>query len=390
MRVSSADIQALAREQGLGEEDCGRRERYAFFEALRQELGGEAVVATAHTLSDQLETLLFRMARGTGLSGLCGIPEKRENVVRPLLSCTRQEVEGYCARKGIPYRTDSTNGDPRYARNRLRLEAVPALKAVNPEAERHCGQLAKSLALDRDFLEGEAGKLLSRCQAGEALLLAPLKEAHPALSLRAAELWLDRRGLFADYPLLSQIGALVQRGQGKINLPGGKWLSAHQGKLFLERPEDSLPPDSFRAEVDLAGEKEGLLAWIALPEGTAIGVYRLPAKKNKKIYNSDLIFSLDYDTIVGNVIFRRHRAGDRLRLPGRGCSRPLKKLYSESGLSLRERRAALVAEDSRGLLWAEHVGKAERPSLSGETQLLVFLREDNREGDDKDDNAGGY
>ena len=90
-RVYSVDVPALAKEMGIGEEECGRLKRYECFDNV-----GCDAVATAHTLSDSIETMMFNLIRGTGLRGLCGIPAKRDNVIRPLIDCTRGEIEDYC------------------------------------------------------------------------------------------------------------------------------------------------------------------------------------------------------------------------------------------------------------------------------------------------------
>lgn len=99
--VLSEDVAALAKERGTGIEECGRELRYRFFRETAAGYGEGTKIATAHTLSDQAETVLFRLARGTGLRGLCGIPPMRGAVVRPLLDVTRKEVERYCAENGL-------------------------------------------------------------------------------------------------------------------------------------------------------------------------------------------------------------------------------------------------------------------------------------------------
>ena len=98
-------------------------------------LNEQALIATAHTLDDQLETFLMHFARGAGLHGLCGIPAKRGRIIRPLIGCTREEIEAYCAKRQIPYVIDSTNLSHDYVRNRVRLEIVPVLRGINPNVQ---------------------------------------------------------------------------------------------------------------------------------------------------------------------------------------------------------------------------------------------------------------
>lgn len=379
--VRRVQIGAIALQDGLGLEECGRRERYAFLEEARKKLGCTCI-ATAHTLSDQLETMLFRLARGTGLSGLCGIPERRGNIVRPLLCCTRAEVEDYCARRGVPFRTDSSNRAPRFSRNRIRLEAVPALLAVNPGAERHAGQLARSLADDCDFLEQEAKALFARARREDGLSVQALRESHQSLVTRAAGMLLAEEGIRLDYPLLCAAAELVYKGSGALGLPGGYILAIRRGVLRAEPPFREEAP--FEAAFTLpVGEKTaGVIGKFALPDGRKACLRAEMAEdfeKNKKIYNSDLIFSLDYDTIVGSISIRCRRAGDSIRLPGRPGSRALRKLWSEAGLPLHKRAAALVAADSQGVVWAEHIGPDSRSKAGEDTRLILLLTAQRKE-----------
>ena len=112
-----ADVALEAERTGEGIEECGRRVRYAYLESLDE----HALIATAHTLDDQLETFLMHFARGAGLHGLCGIPAKRGRIIRPLIDCTREEIEAYCAQRQIPYVIDSTNLSHDYVRNRVSI-----------------------------------------------------------------------------------------------------------------------------------------------------------------------------------------------------------------------------------------------------------------------------
>ena len=139
-------------------EDWARGLRYGWFDELAAR--EEAVIATAHTMSDQAETVLFRMARGTGLHGLTGIPPRRGCYVRPCLCLTRADTEAYCAALGQHYIQDETNDQDVYARNRIRHDAIPALQYANPAAERSIARLCRQMRALDDWLTGEAAALL--------------------------------------------------------------------------------------------------------------------------------------------------------------------------------------------------------------------------------------
>ena len=128
--VCREEVAVLAKEQKQSIEDCGRAVRYDFFHSLLK--SDTDRIATAHTLSDTAETVLFHLARGSGVKGLAGIPPVRGQIIRPLISITREEVEQYCQHYGLSYVEDSTNASLEYTRNRIRHRVIPAMAEVHP------------------------------------------------------------------------------------------------------------------------------------------------------------------------------------------------------------------------------------------------------------------
>ena len=157
-------------------EDWARRLRYGWFDTLaRRE---EAKIATAHTLSDQAETILFRLARGTGVHGMAGIPARRGVYVRPCLCLTGAETAAYCRALGQSYVQDFTNETDDYARNRIRHHAMPALASANPAAERAIGRFCSQMQELDAWLSAEAAALLQA---------ATLEDGYDIQRLRAAD-----------------------------------------------------------------------------------------------------------------------------------------------------------------------------------------------------------
>lgn len=158
----SGDVSAQAVRMGIGAEEAARQMRYAFLHrAARQ--AGAALIATAHTADDNGETILFHLARGTGLRGLGGIPPARDGVIRPLLTTTRQQVERYLAYYGLPHVEDSSNRDDSYSRNRIRHQVMPVLEGLFPNFSARLADNAALLRADEDYLTA-----LARDQAGQA------------------------------------------------------------------------------------------------------------------------------------------------------------------------------------------------------------------------------
>ena len=183
-QVVSFDVAAEARKQGRSTEEMGRILRYETFAKLARENGQ---IAVAHHANDQAETLLMRLCRGTGLLGLTGMAPVRGNIIRPLLFCSRKEIEAYCKENGLMYQEDSTNKDTAYTRNKIRHEALPLLEEVHSGSTAHLAETAALLAADSDFLEQVAKAAYEETKLNEnpvTLSCEKLSALHPALRMR--------------------------------------------------------------------------------------------------------------------------------------------------------------------------------------------------------------
>ncbi len=358
------DVAALARARNMGLEECGRQVRYDFFASLAP--GPEDRILTAHHGGDNVETVLLHLCRGTGLGGLCGIPYRRGKILRPLLGATRQEIEAYCARFHLPTVTDSSNLSPAYARNRIRLEVVPALRELNPELVPAVSRMTESLAQIRDFLEGEAARLLQEARCPWGIRAQVLAQAHPALEAAALELWWP-----GEEPLekkhVQALSRCLRRG-GRVDLPGGRRACCSQGVLALEEA----PSEGFCLPVGL-GEtllpcgKVLILQEKILPQGA----------QDRKIHNLLFKNALDYAIITGNLIARSRRPGDRFAPASRGVTKSLKGIFQENKVPLLQRDRMVLLEWNGRPVFCEGAGPAEGFQVGASTRraLVVSLRE---------------
>jgi tRNA(Ile)-lysidine synthase len=150
-------IARTAKRRGLGLEAAARLYRHAAWNAEARRVGA-AKILVAHTREDLLETVLMRMLRGSGPAGLAAMPRARGPVLRPLLGLGRAEVLAYLEERGIPFRIDSTNADPAFLRNRIRLKLIPCLDEFFPGWRKTLAELAETQRLAADFLAAEAAK----------------------------------------------------------------------------------------------------------------------------------------------------------------------------------------------------------------------------------------
>ena len=201
-------------------EDWARRLRYTAFAQLQGQ--GIDAIATAHTANDQAETLLLRLARGTGLHGAGGIRPRRGCYLRPLLCLSRAETETVCRAAGQPWVTDETNDTDAYARNRLRHSALPALESTNAAAVQNLARFCEKAARVDAYLAAGAAKLLAAARlpgAEPAWQLTPLQAADPLL-LETALHSLVAPVRDAEEKYVQLLCAVVRQGSGAVQLTG--------------------------------------------------------------------------------------------------------------------------------------------------------------------------
>ncbi len=241
------DVAADAAERSVGIEQAARDARYAFLARVAGERGASAV-ATAHHADDQVETVLHRLLRGTHLRGLAGIPPRRAlgegvDVVRPLLGVRRAEIEAFCRRRQLPWRTDETNADPAMMRNRLRHELLPWLREhVNPDVDAALLRLADAAAEADAVLADRADALLDdagfRADGPRAVMdAACLAAADGAVRAAAMRRALERLGARLGRVTaahLREMAALAEPGGGAVCLPDGLRAARRRRCVVIE------------------------------------------------------------------------------------------------------------------------------------------------------------
>ncbi|MCD7735396.1 MAG: tRNA lysidine(34) synthetase TilS, partial [Lachnospiraceae bacterium] len=167
-RVVHAQVRSRMREERLSCEEAGRAERYRIFSEISREWGATRI-AVAHNQNDQAETVLWNLARGSGIKGLGGIRPIQGNIIRPLLFTARKEIEEYLRGEGISWRTDQTNLETAYTRNRIRLSLLPQMESeLNSQAARHIAEAAVRLQDVQQYLDKKTDEAAKRCLRMEA------------------------------------------------------------------------------------------------------------------------------------------------------------------------------------------------------------------------------
>ena len=242
LRVFSVDVTgSTAKHQST--EERARELRYEAFAKMSDELGSR--VATAHNACDNTETVLLNLLRGTGLKGLCGIPPVRDYLIRPLLLCTRDEIEGYCGENGLKYVTDSTNASTAYTRNKIRLELMPRLLEINPSLHEGVGRMTFTLGEDSRFLEEMAANALEEARNGEGVYLCEKLNALPEPILhRVISLMLRERDVEPTSLRITGFSEIIKAGAGKINIEKNKFAVVKKGSAEVQ-----VIPQNYRKKI---------------------------------------------------------------------------------------------------------------------------------------------
>lgn len=365
--VSRIDAAALALRDHISVEEAGRMARYAFF---AQTAGEGGRIATAHTLDDSIETVLMNLVRGTGLRGLCGIPRIRGNIVRPLLDCTRAEVEDYLGALGQLYCTDSTNLTDDYTRNRIRHDILPRLCALNPNfpgaMARMLPRLAAQQALTDCLAAQSAQQLHAACGGLSRQGLSALPE--PVCDRLLLRL-LEQNRLPVSAAAVERMTETLRTG-GKLDLAARSWFFVAQGDLaaVIYAPPGGIPP----VPVPLPQEETPVILPFSPQKSLKLTLCnKIVANTSEKFNISLLKYAIDCDRIKGYSFMRTRRPGDTICIGKKQLS--LGEAWAAAGIPALLRPALMVLADEQGVLWAEGIGSSSRAAVTENTKQYVII-----------------
>lgn len=368
LKLLSLDVAKRATVEKLGIEECARKVRYEFFDSLCKNCTFK--IATAHTLSDNAETVLLNMTRGTGLGGLCGIPVKRGKIIRPFLFIKRSDTEKYCFDCNVDYVTDSSNLSRDYARNKIRLDVLPVLKSINPGFEDSIMRMIKSITEDEKYLQDISSKNLSYDITNLRQLPIPI------LIRVLRKFCLDRCNVKIEQKHVLLLLDIIIIGEGVLTLPNGVYVGVQNDMLsIIEKKANFVVCDwSVLFEKDTSFTSP-------YAEKISVETVNYEFVENFSI-KRNLVFQnvLDYDTIQKGAVFRYRHPNDFFDLPKRKIKKKLKKLFNEMKIDKEKRNKILVLAYENQILWIDGIGPAAGVQVSCTTQKIAII---NKKGDDK-------
>ncbi len=346
-----ADVDGFASTHHLGLEEAARTVRYDFLR--RVTLGS---IVTAHNATDQVETVLMHLCRGSGVNGLCGMSLRKNGIIRPLLFCTSADIRSFCQQEELSFVEDSTNNDDRYTRNFLRHRVLPLLKMLNPELETAVGRFSQAAGEDQTYFESLVAAEYNARMSQDGLSLLDWAQLPKAISNRLLLVFLRVHGLPETQAFVSALQALSV-GSGRRELVRGKTVYVQNGRLTL------LEDDT---------------VWQYVTKLTENSVEVI--KKDGKIHNLFVKNAIDCDKIKGRLQVRTRLPGDRIHLRHRGVGKSLKKLFIEEGVPQNRRNSLPVVADEAGVVWVCGFGVDSRvcPDETTRRVYLVDCKEENQ------------
>ena len=353
--VVRENIPKYAKERGLGIEEAARNFRYETFDKLCQMFSIQTV-ATAHNATDNAETLIFNLCRGSSLKGACAIAPKRGNIIRPLLLSSKELILEYAKENGIEYVTDSTNADTAYTRNFIRADIIPSLEKVNSSAIEAMSRFTLSMREASDYLENCASayvnedKLSVLSTLDNVILSRVIKQKYSAFCQRDLDhqnvsdiiQMIGKSHSYSSISLSADIDAIVDNGK------------FYFGKRFMVKKSEDYTARLHFGENFI--DQADALIYIT-DAGDKVNEDYINKKQN--IYKLFITKTLVFDKIVGDMYVRPRRDSDRYLI--NGVNRSVKKYMCDEKFDRSLRFTTPFLCDNLGIFWIP--GMRERDGL---------------------------
>lgn len=410
-RIVHAQVEQLAKEERLSVEEAGRKERYRIFEDIKEQCHAQRI-AVAHNQNDQAETVLWNLARGSGLSGLSGMSPVRGDIIRPLLFTSRSRIEQILIDAGLSFRTDRTNLQQEYTRNRIRLSILPQMETdLNERATEHVADAADRLRQVREYLLRMTERAAASCIFSESGTICINLQAYEQEDDLIRQELLRRAvgmcGGMKDFGSvhLQALMRLCSLDCGKeINLPGRIRAVRQDGIVRLSRADNDISVKTLKSERHVVQKTEPVIAddlkmviqeiKITVPGKFRAGKWNVytefcensPELMGKIFTENKYTKWLSYDTIKGNdLVFRTRRTGDYLIVNQQGGKKKLKDYLIDIKIPKEQRDHIWLLANGAHILWVLGYRISETAKITEHTKKIIKVHlEEEHEREDKD------
>lgn len=348
-------------------EECGRRLRYDAFNSFCKD---GFKIATAHNANDNAETVFLNIIRGTSIKGICGIPYVRNNIVRPVLDCSRAEIEGYCKENNLSFITDSTNLCDDFTRNKIRHKILPVVESINPSFLDTFSSLRDNANVVSGFIDTESDVLLTIAEKGGYIYDRNilLNDASAVCSEAIFKAYKDFSVKALDSRKIKSIQSLLKDG-GRIQIYGDDFAEVKKDYLRFYKVKGL--NEDIRRVIDC-------FPFSAETNGFSVSLEKI-TNNSKFINQNDCYNMIDYNSIVGNLVLRTRKAGDEFTFKKRGVTKTLKKLFTEENIPIEIRNRLPVISDDSGVVWVYGFGVTKRCLPSENSDNIVLIRGENND-----------
>lgn len=381
------DVAAMQQQKHCSLEEAGRLVRYDCFDTFAQKWNCNKI-AVAHHKNDLAETMLFRMARGTGLRGLVGIRPVMGKVIRPLLCLEREEICRILEKLRQSYMEDSTNKEDIYSRNYIRWRILPAMKELNAETVEHLGQISMQTAEMIDYLEPKFQELYRKnvIQKEDTLMLSKesVQNMHPVeVKEIIRRMLIQMAGSQKDLSSVhvEQIFHLFDKNTGKYQeLPycliaekTDEGVCLHQrGRYLQEKNTQRQYPEQIQWVDKEILERDGVFR-TRFPGIGKIGFY-LEEFHGSEIEKNDCVKYFDYDRIKSTLCLRCRKAGDYFIMDKEGRHKSLRRYFIDEKIPAKERDQRVVLAEGAHILWVSGGRISEAYKVTSCTKRILVVR----------------
>lgn len=373
--VKSIDVPKYCKENGLSLEEGARKLRYEMFYEIKQKTNSNKI-AVGHNLNDQVETILMRMMRGTGLQGLKGIEHKRDDtIIRPILDIDRRDIEVYCEENNLNPRIDSTNLESIYTRNKIRLELIPYMKDnFNENIIEAISRMGNNMKSDSDYIEQEAlTKFKEVSKINEDTIELDLElysNMHISIKsriIRNAIKYILGDTNFIDQKHIEDVFELEN--ESKIDkhlvLPRGVFVYRKKNTILITNKEIIHEEIEFSYKLP----KEGIVKIKELGICVETNVISIERFKSMKVDKSAKGF--DFEKFKGGIVVRSRKSGDKIKLTG--GSKKIKDLLIDLKIPKEERCKIPLIADEQSIACVGNYRSSENYKIDMNTKEVLKI-----------------
>jgi tRNA(Ile)-lysidine synthase len=372
--TKSIDVQSYAKKNKLNKQEAARELRYRVFDDTAHEINADKI-ALGHTADDQAETLIMRLLRGSGPTGLSGIPPVRGKFIRPLIRIQRKEIKQYLEEEEIDFIVDSSNLKKDYLRNTIRLSLMPLIEEVNPNIIDTLSRTAAIFREEERYFEILVAKTLMKLISRKTdsrieLFLSPLEAMEKVILRRTLRRAIDEtkdlRGI--SFVHIEDIIELIKRGKSgdRLYLPHGiRAIKAYSTLILTSEPPVKLSTYTLEVSGETVLKETGILIKASVQGSQDLEI--------KDIRPSDVFAVFDADRLIFPLIIRPRKEGDFFYPHGFGKKKKLQDFFVDEKVPRDERDAIPLIISGEDIVWVAGYRGDERFRVTDETKKVLKL-----------------